>query len=734
SSCVLCVGCGAQLYGFSPCQWCTCERCGNDLLNGFCSLCKSGNSYAYDPNLNSFDCPPDSYHPPHPTYETYSYDSYGNNSQFGYDCQPQFPLNYESEPGYIENYNSYPYDSSSLPQQYPCCTRCEGPHMNFQCQLMNQDFYNSNSLDFDQPQPPQSPVIHQPPQELSIPEMEDLKQQYLDELKRLSNLEYHDENKIAELTENFNWDEHLDTIPAMKSNKVIKSSVEDLIPIPSESEGIPEHMCDVPFLDNSPPLDVSKDQIEDFFDSNNEFSSIDDDSFSFDKIDYVEASPLDSKLVNLEVIEIVIPKVGGIDADILLKIKDDILRENLLNVNHLFAKIEASNDNPIPFYDPIISGTPSNLTPSRESDFFLEFESFLAVEDEPTSPQLPKSYLDLEGDMLLLEAFLYDDHSFDFKTKSSTTSLNSLLEETNNFDNSLPEFTTFSNVLFDAEYESNSSDDQSCSDEDHPDNAESDLMEFLHTHNSSLPISSKIDSLLDEFAGELTILKSIPLRIDETDCDFEEDIHLIEKFLYDNSSPRPPEEFVSVNSDAKIKSFSLSHILVKDSDSLMEEIDLTCTSDYPMPSGIEEEDYDSERDILTRKDLPSNNTLSFAEKESFHFDIPLFSCPPAKPPDDSIDQTDLANLDNLFVDPTPEMFTDEHAPDYSLPSRFDVYPDDFLEIESDADNFDDDPFDSKGEKIKESELLIDQLDLPCDILCYLEYDSFASQDFSRDDD
>nr|GFB39469.1 reverse transcriptase domain-containing protein [Tanacetum cinerariifolium] len=101
---------------------------------------------------------------------------------------------------------------------------------------------------------------------------------------------------------------------------------------------------------------------------------------------------------------------------------------------------------------------------------------------------------------------------------------------------------------------------------------------------------------------------------------------------------------------------------------------------------------------------------------------------------DSIDQTDLANLDNLFVDPTPEMFTDEHAPDYSLPSRFDVYPDDFLKIESDADNFDDDPFDSKGEKIKESELLIDQLDLPCDILRYLEYDSFASQDFSRDDD
>nr|GEV26068.1 reverse transcriptase domain-containing protein [Tanacetum cinerariifolium] len=101
---------------------------------------------------------------------------------------------------------------------------------------------------------------------------------------------------------------------------------------------------------------------------------------------------------------------------------------------------------------------------------------------------------------------------------------------------------------------------------------------------------------------------------------------------------------------------------------------------------------------------------------------------------DSIDQTDLANFEDYFVDPTPEMFTDEHAPDYSSPPRFDVYDDDFLEVESDVDNVYGDPFDSKGEKIKESKLLIDELYLPCDFLSYSEYDSFNSQDFSRDDD
>nr|GEX00030.1 hypothetical protein [Tanacetum cinerariifolium] len=343
-------------------------------------------------------------------------------------------------------------------------------------------------------------------------------------------------------------DEHLDTIPAMKSDEFIKSGVENLILIPSESEGIPEHVCDVPSHENSPPLDVSKDQVEDFSESNEKFSSMDDDSFSIDDIDYVEASPPNSELVNSEVMEIVIPEVGGIDDDILLTIEHDVLREKLLNVNLLISKIKALNDNPTP--------------------------------------------------------------SCDFKTKSSSTSLNSLLEETNNFDNSLPKFTTFSKVPFDAEYESDSSDDQSCSDEDVLEKivskplSEEEIIP-MKSHDSSLLISSKIDSLLDEFVGELTILKSIPPGITETDCDFEEDICLIEKLLYDNSSPRPPKEFASTNSDAKIKSFSPSPIL----------------------------DYDSGRDILIPKDLPSNNSLSFAEKESFHFDIPPFSRPSTKPPD-----------------------------------------------------------------------------------------------------
>nr|GEY59762.1 reverse transcriptase domain-containing protein [Tanacetum cinerariifolium] len=68
---------------------------------------------------------------------------------------------------------------------------------------------------------------------------------------------------------------------------------------------------------------------------------------------------------------------------------------------------------------------------------------------------------------------------------------------------------------------------------------------------------------------------------------------------------------------------------------------------------------------------------------------------------DSSIQTDLTNLDDYFVDPIPEIFIEEYAPDYSSPLKFDVYLNDFLGNESYADNFYDDPFDSEGEKIKE---------------------------------
>nr|GEU53577.1 hypothetical protein [Tanacetum cinerariifolium] len=144
-------------------------------------------------------------------------------------------------------------------------------------------------------------------------------------------------------------------------------------------------------------------------------------------------------------------------------------------------------------------------------------------------------------------------------------------------------------------------------------------------------------------------------------------------------------------------------------------------------SEVKDDIFDSEGgNVLHEKllDLDSTKDLHPHLYDNLDIDFSL---------NDSIDQINLANPADNFVDSMPEMFTNEHALDYSSPLIFDEYDDDFLEVEFDVENVYDDPFDSKGEKIKESKLLIDELDLPCDFLPLSEYDSFISQDFSRVD-
>nr|GEV19763.1 hypothetical protein [Tanacetum cinerariifolium] len=154
------------------------------------------------------------------------------------------------------------------------------------------------------------------------------------------------------------------------------------------------------------------------------------------------------------------------------------------------------------------------------------------------------------------------------------------------------------------------------------------------------------------------------------------------------------EEFPDIDSFNDIHPYfdddPLSGSTTFSSNSLLEEFtDELALITYPL-------DYDDNRTCDIESDLKEIELLLYQGEDS---DLK-----------DSIDHMDLANLDDLFVDPTPEMLTDEQPLDYSFSPRFD------------------------GEKIKEAELLIDQLNLPCDILPHSEYDSFNSQDFFRDDD
>ncbi|GJY35905.1 hypothetical protein Tco_0421283 [Tanacetum coccineum] len=196
-------------------------------------------------------------------------------------------------------------------------------------------------------------------------------------------------------------------------------------------------------------------------------------------------------------------------------------------------------------------------------------------------------------------------------------------------------FTTFSNPLFDSNDDFTSSDDESLSDEDvpmenfkiysnplfddeeiispkidpHYFNAESNLIESLLNRDILIDSSPKFDYLLEEFSGELAHIDPIPPGIKKADFDLEEETRL---------------------------SLSPSPILIEDSDSRMEKIDLFLATGDSMPPGIEDDDYDSKWDIRFLEELLSNDPFPLPENESSnldHFNDPSPPRPPPEPPD-----------------------------------------------------------------------------------------------------
>nr|GEU73921.1 hypothetical protein [Tanacetum cinerariifolium] len=208
-----CLGCGCDGLYFYPC---TCQQCGVGLTNriclnftyrdgkvliccecegplrgGFCWFCASRveTSFANDPNPNSFnDSQNFSDYSPQPQNETYFCKLCGNDSHYGYDCPPPFSLFYEQEPCYNQNFseNYYPHNSLS----YLYCDNCGGPHESFQCQSMNQNYfepypcYDSKYSSFDQFQPPQYFDVHQPSKEISIDELKIMMQSYCERMNQ----------------------------------------------------------------------------------------------------------------------------------------------------------------------------------------------------------------------------------------------------------------------------------------------------------------------------------------------------------------------------------------------------------------------------------------------------------------------------------------------------------------------------------------------------------------------
>ncbi|GKC93397.1 hypothetical protein Tco_1158839 [Tanacetum coccineum] len=417
--------------------------------------CNSGdkNSFTHDSKSNSVNDSPNVFNPP-PQPSLNSCKFCGNDARYGHYCTPQVPFIY-LEPCYNQDFN-FPQDFHDFQQQYLCCENCGGPHETFQCQPMNEDYheqnfcYDPNSFGFDQFQPLQYTINHPilnaqneflnsqnklMEQMTSICDMVGQIMQKREEERRIAEDQAakdrywkipicydDDEDYTIAITPVLSTkepnnslimeDEHLDTIPATKSDEVIKSSVENLVQIPSEFKGISEDTCDVPVGEDSSTFDALSDHSEILSDSNNDGTSSDDDSY--ENIEYVEASPLNLEYDSLEEVNDVDQEEKEYDLEDIFQIQDVILREKLLNISRLVTNIESLKNNPTP--DHVLKSPFSFRILIMDSDLFFE-ESDISL-----------SHLDNS-----LEFESFSDHTEETSSVSTTTHANKSLPEYDSF-------------------------------------------------------------------------------------------------------------------------------------------------------------------------------------------------------------------------------------------------------------------------------------------------------------
>nr|GEW85209.1 hypothetical protein [Tanacetum cinerariifolium] len=228
----------------------------------------------------------------------------------------------------------------------------------------------------------------------------------------------------------------------MKSDEVIESNAENLLPIPSECEVALEDKreCDVPISENSSVCDNHSDIFSDS-EINDDISVYDDD---FENIEYVEASLSDPEIVSMEEENVVQQEEEEVDFEEISQVQDVVLCEKLLSINRLIANIESLKDNPTPV---CVFNSSTSIPILEESDnslYLPEFKTFYDHMEETRS--------DNTTTHANYSLFVYD--SFHFKIKPDQEELFSvvmidipdnssndpLLEEVNLFlsDDSIP--------------------------------------------------------------------------------------------------------------------------------------------------------------------------------------------------------------------------------------------------------------------------------------------------------
>nr|GEZ74085.1 hypothetical protein [Tanacetum cinerariifolium] len=240
--------------------------------------------------------------------------------------------------------------------------------------------------------------------------------------------------------------EHPNTTSEIESDEIIKSGVEELVPILSENKVTLEDKreCDMLVCENSP---VCYNHSEIFSDSKDD-DDISSDGDDFKDVEYVEVSLFDPEIVSVEEENVVQQEEEEVDLEDISQIQDVDLREKLLSITRLISNIESLNDNPT--LDRVLNSFVS-IPISEESDnslsdnFSVEFETFCNHTEETRSgntttyandsvPEYDSFCFEIEPDQERLINVLKNDISDD-------SSNDPLLEEADlflAFDNSIP--------------------------------------------------------------------------------------------------------------------------------------------------------------------------------------------------------------------------------------------------------------------------------------------------------
>nr|GEU80141.1 hypothetical protein [Tanacetum cinerariifolium] len=274
--------------------------------------------------------------------------------------------------------------------------------------------------------------------------------------------------------------EHPNTTLETESDEIIKSGVEELVPIPNECEVTSEDKreCDVLVCEDSSTFDVCDNHSDILSDSNNN-DDISSDDNAFEDIEYVEASLPDPEIVSLEEKNDVHQEEEEFDLE---EIQDVVLRKKLLSINRLIADIESLNDNPTPDFV---------LNSSISIPIFEESDNSLSISNN-SSPEF--------------EAF--SDQTEETRSGNTTTHAN----------DSLPKYVSFCFKI------------------------EPDQERLTSAVKNDISDDSTNDPLLEEVDLFLASDNLIPSGIKNFGDDSEGDIHFLEELLIDDSIPFPNNE------------------------------------------------------------------------------------------------------------------------------------------------------------------------------------------------